>query len=399
MRLHKLVAAVFAALFVVSTGTAGAATQKLSDFTGAAASHAVRISVGNLEITVGGGQSNAAYRRVEAGAVQIRNVRADAKSNGLVIPGIADSKVACVPPKLTDSLVALATPPTLAPILSAKLGAADCAVSVTNLPRADHSAGEVDAAITLTQSLVGNVEAVNTVLSTIQGQLPSLPDGVQNQADTLIDEIKTRLASHPVLEIKVAPNSGTVASTAAGIASTSPGTAVTLTLLGGVIQIDIAVAKTAARIVDGVPQATADTALVHLKALNILTPDPNDSLIDQNISAPQSISVLQGTPLATSVVTERGVTSTRCEGTVKAFDTCASGTADAVALRMLASPLPTIGIDLVHTQVLAAAKVGTKQTSTTTPTLPRTGAGVLATVLGGLLLAGGALTVRRLVVR
>jgi LPXTG-motif cell wall-anchored protein len=65
---------------------------------------------------------------------------------------------------------------------------------------------------------------------------------------------------------------------------------------------------------------------------------------------------------------------------------------------MLASPLPTIGVDLVHTQVLAATKLGTHTTSSSSPSLPRTGAATGATVLAGLALAGGALLVRRYVV-
>jgi len=397
-RAGRLTAALFAAALVLTTGTAGAATQKVSDFTGAASSHAVRITVGNLEVTVGGGQSNAAYERVEAPDVSIRNISADAHSNGLVIPGVADSQVACVPPKLTDSLAALATPKELAPILTAKLGTANCAISVAKLPTASHSAGEVEAAITLTQSLVGDVSAVDSVLGTVQGQLGSLPAGVRSQANGLISAIKDKLASNPVLDIRVAPNSGTVTSTKDGIASASPGAAVTLSLLGGVIQIEIAVADAAANIRNGVPHASSDVALVHIKALNILTPDPNDALIDQKITAPEDLSVLQGTPLATSIATARGTTSTTCSGAQEGFSACASGVADAVSLRMLTSPLPTIGVDLVHTQALAAAKFNSRQTSDG-PSLPRTGAAAAGTVLGGLLLAAGALLVRRLVVR
>jgi hypothetical protein len=396
----RVFAALFAAALVAGTGTAGAAarTQQTADFTGAASSHAVRITVGNIEVTVGGGQSNAAYQRVQGSTVTIRNTRADAHSNGLVIPGVIDSHVACVPPKLTDSLVAIATPPELQPVLSARLGAADCAISVRDLPTAGHSAGEIDASITLTQSIVGDVSAVNSVLGTVQDQLGSLPPDVRAQASNVIDAIKAKLASDPVLDIKVAPNSGTVTSTADGIESASPGTAVTLSLLGGVIQIDIAVADSAAKIVDGKPEATSKVSLVHIKALDITTPDPNDALIDETITAPQSLSVLQGTPLETSIATERGTTSTLCDGPVKGYTACASGTADAVSLRMLASPLPTIGIDLVHTQALAATKTST-QTSTSSPSLPRTGAAAGATVLGGLALAGGALAVRRFVTR
>src|SRR5690242_11568106 len=54
---RRLVAAAFAAAVVLTTGTAGAATKQISDFTGAASSHAVRISIGNISLTVGGGES------------------------------------------------------------------------------------------------------------------------------------------------------------------------------------------------------------------------------------------------------------------------------------------------------------------------------------------------------
>jgi hypothetical protein len=392
--LRRLVAIVFAAAVVLAAAPAGAATRPVSDFTGAAASHAVRITVGNLELTVGGGQSNAAF---ETAGATIRNVRADAHGNGLVVPGLIDSHVACVPPKLAQSLVALKTPAELAPLLQAQLGAANCAISITKLPSASHSAGEVEAAITLTPSIVGDVSAVNSVLDTIQGQLGSLPLPVRDQAGSVISAIKDRLASDPVLDIKIAPTSGTVTSTKSGIASASPGAAVTLSLLGGVIQIEIAVADATANVVDGVPHATSDVALVHIKALNILTPDPNDALIDQNITAPQSLSILQGTPLATSIATERGTTSLTCGGSLAGYSACASGSADAVALRMLAAPLPTIGVDLIHAQALAAQKSGSEQIGG--PSLPRTGAAAGATILAGLALAGGALLTRRYVLR
>src|SRR5207247_296829 len=99
-----------------------------------------------------------------------------------------------VPPKLTGSLVSLTTPKELAPILTAKLGSADCAIPVANLPSAGHSAGEVEAAITLTQSLVGDVSAVDSVLGTIQGQLGSLPADLRDRANNVIAAIKAKLA-------------------------------------------------------------------------------------------------------------------------------------------------------------------------------------------------------------
>ncbi len=391
-RAYKLVAAAFAAVLFLGAGSAGAATN-ISDFTGAASSHAVKIDIGNISLTVGGGQSNAAYRLV---GDQLRNIRADAQSTGLVIPGVIDSKVACVPPKLTDSLVALATPKSLEPLLTAKLGLASCGVSVSQLPTADHKAGLLDAAIRLTPDLVGDTSAVDSVLNTLQGQLGALPADIRAKADNAISAIKAKLASSPVLEIQVAPNSGVVTSTKQGLSSASPGTAVTLSLLGGVVRIDIAVADATASIVNGVPQATAAAGFVHIKALDIT--NGNAPLIDQTISIPQDISLLQGTPLALNVVTTRGTTSTTCDGSLSGFKACARGTADAVSLRMLAAPLPTIGVSLVHAQSLAALKLDS-QTSTSSPSLPRTGAAAGVTVLVGLVLAGGALLVRRFVTR
>jgi LPXTG-motif cell wall-anchored protein len=393
--MKRLVALAFAAVLFMGVGTAGASTKTInvSDFTGAASSHAVKIDIGNISLTVGGGQSNAAYQMF---GDQLRNIRADAASTGLVIPGVMDSKVACVPPKLTDSLVGLATPASLAPLLSAQLAMASCGVSVKQLPTANHKAGLLDAAITLTPDIVGDTSAVDSVLSTVQGQLGALPADVRAKASNVISAIKARLASDPVLEIQVAPNSGVVTSTKDGLTSVSPGTAVTLSVLGGVLQIQIAVADATAQIVNGVPQATADAGFVHIKALDIT--NSGAPLIDQTISIPQDISLLQGTPLALNVVTTRGTTSTTCDGSLAGFNACARGTADAVSLRLLSAPLPTIGVSLVHAQALAAEKVGT-HTDASSPSLPRTGAAAGMTVLAGLALAGGALVVRRYVIR
>jgi len=395
-RAYRIVAAAFAAVLFLGVGTAGASTKtvNVSDFTGAASSHAVKIDIGNISLLVGGGQSNAAYQLVGS---SIKNIRADAKSTGLVVPGLVDSKVACVPPKLTDSIVGLTTPASLEPLITAKLGMASCGVSVKQLPTADHKAGLVEAAIRLTPDIVGDASAVDSVLNTVQGALGSLPADVRAQANNVISAIKAKLASSPVLEIQVAPNSGIVTSTKEGLSSASPGTAVTLNLLGGVVRIDLAVADTTAKIVNGVPQATAAAGLVRVRALDIL--NNNAPLIDQTVSIPQDISLLQGTPLALNVVTTRGTTSTVCDGALSGFKACARGTADAVSLRMLAAPLPTIGVSLVHAQSLAAMKVGSQTTNTSEPRLPRTGAAAGATVLVGLVLAGGALVVRRLVMR
>lgn len=378
----------------------GADKVNLGTFTGVAGSHAVKISIGDIDVTVGGGESRASYERVQRSPVQILDKVAKADARGVFIPGLADTSASCAPPKLVDEVTALATPEALAPLLSLKAGLASCELAMGTLPKADHSAGEVLAEIRLTQSIVQNVPQLNEFLDTLQGSLAPLPEAARGQVNSVIDAIQQRLESQPLLQVRVAPNSGTVTSTTPGITSVSPGSAVVVDVLGGVLQLEIAVAETAASLVDGKPRATADVSFVRVKALNILTPDPDDALIDQRISAPQNLSILQGTPLETSIATERGIASTACEGGLAAYDACAKGTADAVALSLLSAPLPNIGVELVHTEVLAAGNfAGPGAKKTTNPVLPKTGAGAAGVVFGGLGLAFGGFALRRRLIR
>ena len=378
----------------------GADKVNLGSFVGAAGSHAVKISIGDLDLTIGGGESRASYARVQRSPVQILDKVAKANARGVLIPGLADTSVSCAPPKLTDQVAALATPEALAPLLSLKAGLASCTLGMGALPKADHGAGEVLADIRLTQSVVQSVPQLNEFLDTLQGSLTPLPEAARGQVNNVIDAIQARLESQPLVQIRVAPNRGTVTSTAPGIASVSPGSAVIVDVLGGVLELEIAVAEAAASLVDGKPRATADVSFVRVKALNILTPDPDDALIDQRISAPQNLSILKGTPLETSIATERGVTSTACEGELSTFSACAKGTADAVAVSLLSAPLPNIGVELVHTEVLAAGNFGAPGVrKTSNPVLPKTGAGAAGVMFGGLGLAFGGLVLRRRVLR
>lgn len=374
--------------------------ENLGSYVGAAGSHAVKISIGDLTLTVGGGESRAGYERVKRSPIQILDKVAKANAKGIVIPGVADTTVSCAPPKLSDEVTSLATPESLAPLLSLKLGLASCALGMGDLPKAEHAAGEVLAEVRLTETVVNSVPQVNEFLDTLQGSLTPLPEATRGQVNSLIDAIQSQLSSQPLLRISVAPNRGTVTSTAPGITSVAPGTAVIVDVLGGVLKLEIAVAEAAASIADGKPTASADVAFVRVKALNLLTPDPNDALIDQQISAPQDLTLLQGTPLATSIATERGITSTSCEGALSAYSACARSTADAVALSLLAAPLPNVGVELVHTEVLSAGNFGTAPAKkTNTPVLPKTGAGVAGVVTGGLVLAFGAIGLRRRIAR
>lgn len=397
-RTKRLIAAsvVGVALTAWSMVPAGGAEKvNLGSFVGAAGSHAVKVSIGDLVFTVGGGESRAGYERVQRSPVQILDKVAKATARGVVIPGIADTTVSCAPPKLADEVIALSTPDALKPLVALDVGMATCALAMGDLPKADHGAGEVLASVHLTDSVVSSVPQVNEFLNTLQGALEPLPEGLRGEVNTVIDALQERLDSQPLVEIRVAPNRGSVTSTNAGIASVAPGSAVVIDVLGGVLRIEIAVAEASASLADGRPSASADVSFIRVKALNLLTPEPNDALIDQRISAPQSLHLLQGTPLETRIDTERGVTSTSCEGSLSSYSACAKGTADAVALSLLTSPLPNIGVELVHTEVLAAGNLGGPAKAKGTPVLPKTGAGAAGVVVMGAVLATGGFALRR----
>ncbi len=396
---HRFLTAVFGGSLLAAAITmpSGAAVKPiLGSFAGTAGSHAVRITIGDTELTIGGGESKASYERTQNSPIRLLDQLAKATARGLVIPGLADNRVSCEPPKMGDEITALSAPAALEPLLTLQLGLASCLLSgVTDLPIAEHAAGEAIAEIRLTETLVNSVPQVNEFLTTLQGSLAPLPDALRTTVDSVLGAIQERLSSSPLLSIKVAPNKGTVTSSGLGIGSITPGTAVTIDVLGGVLRIDLAVAEAAASIVNGKPTAAADVALAHVKALNILTPDPNDALIDQKISAPQDLTLLAGTPLETRIATERGITSTACEGVLAGNDACASATADAVALSLLGDPLPNIGVELVQTEVLAAANYGSPVVDPTKPELPRTGTSPAAVVAVGLALASGGFLLRR----
>lgn len=404
-RASKLIIASLMGFVLVGAAVlpAGSAPKgNLGSFVGTAGSHAVKISIGDLVLTVGGGESRAGYQRTKNSPVQILDRLAKATARGVVIPGLADTSATCAPPKLADEVAALTTPDELKPLLSLQLGVASCALGgMKELPSADHGAGEVLAEVRLTDTIVSSVPDLNEFLTNLEGTLAPLPAELRGSVTSAIDQIQQQLASHPLLRVSVAPNRGTVRSTEGGIGSVAPGTAVVVDVLGGLVRLDIAVAEASASIADGNPTAAADVSFVRVRALNILTPDPNDALIDQKISAPQDLSLLEGTPLETSIVTERGIASTSCEGQLASYNACASGTADAVALSLLASPLPNIGVELVHTEVLAAGNIGAPTTPVkkNNPVLPKTGAGVAGVVVSGLVLAFGGIGLRRRLAR
>src|SRR5688572_16008646 len=179
-RSNKFVVGLFVGALLVGSSfmPAGGAENKvnLGSFVGQAGSHAVRISIGDIDLTVGGGESNAGYKRSQNSPVKLLDQLAKATSRGVVIPGLADSQVSCEPPKMADEVTALSAPEVLEPLLSLDLGMATCALGgMKDLPKAEHTAGEVLAEIRLTDTVVDSVPQLNEFLNTLQGSLTPLP--------------------------------------------------------------------------------------------------------------------------------------------------------------------------------------------------------------------------------
>lgn len=353
---------------------------------------------------------------------EIQKQNGIAESRALVVPGFAEESAACTQAKLTNDVSALTTPAPLSPIIVANISRALCSLSLSDLPRALHKSEEVAVDLTLTQTLV-NAIPVNDVLDAIQGAGP-LPDEVNDA----IDEIQANLEAHPVVTISIADNGGDIAGTGLGVKAFSPGTTVKLSVLEGIISLEIGVADATASIDGHTPHAVANANFIRIRVLNIFTPDPDDFLIDEEIDAPGDLELFADGPLAplhTVIKTDTAevaetcagaeallksdpdllgksvldpfakVTSRPLTGGTNAWASCAAARGDGLQVRLLDAPLPTIGIDLVRVEVLSAGSL----TVAPTAVIPITGAGAVATVATGLGLAAAALLGRRRIVR
>lgn len=335
--------------------------------------------------------------------------RAASTSRGLLL--IPASSVDCseIPAGETSirkRATGLSTPAQLDPPVMAHIAATRCEADIAGLPVATHGADEASVALTLTETLVDATD-LNTFLDQVQAALP-LPADVDNAVDALQENVE----SQPVMTITVAPNDGTVRSTETGIASTASGATITVSVLGGLLEIQIGVGAASAAI-DGSPRAAADVSFVRVRAHNVFTSDPSDALIDQSIQAPNDLELFAGTPLETRIATDRATTAETCDSilagdavdpglvertglTLSPGHDCAAARSDGLSVRLLADPFPTIGIDLVRSQALAVRSTATAEDR---PELPLTGPESAATVAAGTGLAGAALLTRRWLLR
>lgn len=318
---------------------------------------------------------------------------------GLLIGGEAQAQATCdnadPGPKAESGF---AIPEEFAAVVTGTFAAATCESNPEGFPFTSHGAGEADLGITLNETLATNLP-VDETLDGIQDQLGLLPEDTAPLTDpvnNVIDAIQEELSSNPLATVHVAPNGGELTSNPAGVVGTSQAVAVDTTVLGGILEITVGTADTAASILDQEPTTKTASTTAHVKALNILDPE-GEPLIDQEIDLSQGEpqTILEGTPLQSTI----GVLSTEEDSGCEVVDDVKTCTADsgasALSLSLLeGDALPTITLELAD----AGTQVQGQYTTTSAqPNLPlaRTGAATLPTIFAGGGLIALAAVVRR----
>jgi hypothetical protein len=233
-------------------------------------------------------------------------------------------------------------------------------------------------------------------------------DGILNVddlLDQLLNTLKTNLLNGDLASLTdlvnntnalhIAKDGTAVAKSAASLAS--------LDVLGGLVDVGLFNLSSESRAA-GVPGSAKNISSCSLVDVNIGGGALGISLDGTNVfingTAVPVIGDLVGTVkgLVDGVLNTLGLDVALCDVAQKEADPDGTAAAQRVsALRVEVSPLNLFHLIIDPTvETAVAAQVGTPTSGTTSaPNLPRTGAPIVATVLGGIAVAGGALTIRR----
>ncbi len=249
-------------------------------------------------------------------------------------------------------------------------------VPVSDLDNATAVAGALDGLLD-TEALLNQITGLlNTNL--LDGALASLTDLVNNSA-----------------ALQIADDGTAVAKSTASLAS--------LDVLGGLVDVGLFNLSSESRAA-GTPGSAKNTASCSLADVKIGGGALGISLDGKNIFVNGTpvpvVGDLVGTVkgLVDGILNTLGLDVSLCDVAQKTADPDGTAAAQRVsALRVELAPLGLFKLIIDPTvETAVAAQVGTPTTSTQpAPNLPRTGAPIVATVLSGIAVAGGALTIRR----
>ncbi|HUQ39728.1 MAG TPA: hypothetical protein VM030_06200 [Acidimicrobiales bacterium] len=284
---------------------------------------------------------------------------------------------------------AQALPP--APVLSLGLACSSSTAEVVEgLPHAVADGSLVSLDLGLNQL------PINTVIDPVKGALGqvfgALPDTLDPATNTVTD-LLTALGNTQTLAVKVGHSRSDVSTVANTVTAVGQAEAAQIDVLpiGGlakqpVASIIVGSAKATAVYdrVAGAAKASFDPAIVTLRLNTVLT-----GAQEIKVAPGETITILQGTPLESTITVADGKTTKNADGSVSAV-------ADGVKLELLKGVNGGVILELAHAEAGAAGNLGKAEPPAVAFELPRTG-GTPWMPIVGITALGVAVLVRRMV--
>ena len=290
-----------------------------------------------------------------------------------------------------DAPQACAAAVPVAPVLNLGLVcSASTAEVANNLPHAvsEGSLAELD--------IMANALPINSVIAPVQGALEgvfgSLPDALDPATDTVSD-LLTAVGTTQTLDAKVGRSRSEVSTVAGVVTATGVAEAAQIDLLpvGGLLENPVA------SIIVGSAKATAvydraagtasgsyDPAIVTVRLSTPLTGN-----VDIPVTVGQTVTILEGTPLESTITVADGSVTKNPDGSV-------SSVADGVKLELLKGVNGGVVLELAHAEAGAAGSPAVLGSVLDVPELARTG-GMPWIPIAGVGAVGLAVLARRVV--
>jgi hypothetical protein len=355
---HRLTAAVGAGAIVMALvgGPAGAATPEV--FAGSAAGRALGLTVLGQKATFGVSTAkvNSTLNAVAEGAGQLLVLASTTKAD---VTGNNTKQSA--PQACAQALPAV-------PVLSLGLACSESSAEVVEgLPHAVSEGSLVSLGLAL------NDLPINTVIAPVQGALEqvfgALPDAIDPATATVTDLLKA-IGETKTLEAKVGHSRSEVSTVAGTVTSTGVAEAAQVDILpigaldkNPVASIIVGSAKATA-IYDrkaGASKASFDPAIVTLRLNTVLT-----GAQEIKVAPGETITILQGTPLESTITVADGKTIKNADGSMSAV-------ADGVKLELLKGVNGGIVLELAHAEAAVAGALPVADQVAPAFELPRTG--------------------------
>ena len=256
----------------------------------------------------------------------------------------------------------------VAPVLNLGLVCSASTAEVANgLPHAVAEGSLADLDVTANALPINSVIA--PVQSALEGVFGVLPNALDPATDTVSD-LLTAIGTTKTLDVRVGHSRSEVSTEAGVVTSTGVAEAAQVDLLpiGGLLENPVAsiiVGSAKATAVynraSGVATAAFDPAIVTVRLSTPLTGN-----VDIPVAPGETVTILQGTPLESTITLADGTVTKNADGSV-------SSVADGVKLELLKGVNGGIILELAHAEAGAAGSPAQGSSIIDVPELPRTG--------------------------